>query len=65
MDVTDALLELSKNSQIHGQRMYVSGLRHAIDLIGIDAEKGLAMVKERLEQENAELEEMEAEACND
>ena len=53
MSVADSLIELTNTAQSHGQEMYRQALQHAINMIEIDAEIGLARLKEYL----AELEE--------
>lgn len=58
MSVMDTLLELSNSSTKHGQNMYRLALQHSINMIEIDAEHGLAKLKE-------ELAELEKEGSNE
>lgn len=55
-EVTDALWHISDIGMKHGQTMYKQALTHAINMIEIDAEIGLAKLKEEL----AELEKEES-----
>lgn len=57
MSVSDNLTRMSDIAQSHGQAMYRQALQHAINMIQIDAELGLARLKEQL----AELEKQELE----
>ena len=55
MSVMESLAELEKLRVQHGKTMYKLALEHAINMIEIDAELGLAQLKEQL----AELEKEE------
>lgn len=56
MSVMDSLIELDTIRQQHGKTMYKLALEHSINMIEIDAELGLARLKEEL----AELEKEES-----
>lgn len=53
--IIDTVLELDTIRQEHGKNMYKLALQHAVNMIEIDAELGLARLKEQL----AELEKEE------
>lgn len=55
MSVADSLIEMANIAQSHGQAMYKQALHHAINMIEIDADLGLAQLKIEL----AELEKEE------
>ena len=55
-EVIDSLRRMSDIATEHGQAMYKQALRHAINMIEIDAEIGLAQLKIEL----AELEKGES-----
>lgn len=48
------------NTIIHGRRMRLSAFIHAVDLLEIDFELGLKTLKKKIEEEKAELEQMES-----
>lgn len=57
MEISKLVSEFSKIREKHGEKMYILALKHAIRVMEIDRELGLAHLKERLtklekEQEN-------------
>lgn len=57
MEISKLVSEFNKIREKHGEKMYILALKHAIRVMEIDRELGLAHLKERLtklekEQEN-------------
>lgn len=54
-----------KQQLIHGRTMYIMALEHSINMFELAGDGALESLKTRLDQEKVELQEIEAEACND